>query len=88
MPKSLGFDSISVVMPAYRLGDQIAENVAAVGAALPGARIIVVDDGSDDTTFEQAETASAEDSRVRVGAVKLIADGSIVGPGRLATYWQ
>ena len=66
MPKSLGFDSISVVMPAYRLGDQIAENVAAVGAALPGAQIIVVDDGSDDTTFEQAETASAEESRVRV----------------------
>jgi glycosyltransferase involved in cell wall biosynthesis len=66
MPKTPTFESISVVLPAYRLGDQIAGNITAVSTALPGAQIIVVDDGSDDNTYERAQATSAKPSRVVV----------------------
>lgn len=54
MAISTAFGSVSVVLPAYRLGEHIAPNMEAVANALPGAQIVVVDDGSDDDTYEQA----------------------------------
>ncbi len=60
------FDSVSVVLPAYRLGEHIAANLVEVAAALPGAQIVVVDDGSDDNTYEQAQQSTTRLPRVSV----------------------
>ncbi|MGZ8755922.1 MAG: glycosyltransferase [Acidimicrobiia bacterium] len=60
------FPAVSVVLPAYRLGDTIAANVAAVAAAVPGAQIVVVDDGSDDDTYAEALRAAATLTRTLV----------------------
>jgi dolichol-phosphate mannosyltransferase len=55
-----------VVMPTY---DE-AENLESIGAAileqLPGATLLVVDDGSPDGTGDLAEVMAARDARVRV----------------------
>lgn len=53
------FPNVSVVLPAYRLGKNIAPNMATVADVLPGAQIVVVDDGSDDGTYESALQAAA-----------------------------
>jgi glycosyltransferase involved in cell wall biosynthesis len=66
MTTSPAFESVTVVLPAYRLGEQIADNVTAVATALPGAQIIVVDDGSDDSTYEQAERSTRQLPGTRV----------------------
>lgn len=60
------FPNVSVVLPAYRLGRNIAPNMAAVADALPGAQIVVVDDGSDDNTYENALKAAAGMERALV----------------------
>lgn len=56
----------SVVLPAYKLGDVIADNIRQVLAALDSfdVEVLVVDDGSPDDTFAQA--TSIDDPRVRV----------------------
>jgi glycosyltransferase involved in cell wall biosynthesis len=53
--------ALSVVLPAYRLERVIAGNIAAVVEAVGalGAEVIVVDDGSDDETGAQAESAAS-----------------------------
>ena len=60
------FSLVSVVLPAYRLGESIAPNMVAVAEALPGAQIVVVDDGSDDDTYESALQAAAGMKRALV----------------------
>jgi glycosyltransferase involved in cell wall biosynthesis len=56
--------SVSVVMPAFQLGNVIAANierVASVLSSLPGeVEIVVVDDGSTDRTLSEALGATAE----------------------------
>ena len=66
MTSSAAFESVSVVLPAYRLGERIAANMMTVATALPGAQIVVVDDGSDDGTYQQAQQSAARLSRARV----------------------
>jgi len=50
---------LSVIMPAYNEGASIAGVLAKVGAQLPDAELIVVDDGSADNTADLAEGAGA-----------------------------
>jgi len=49
-----------VVLPTLRESATVAEIVARVRCALPGARVLVVDDASEDGTAERAEAAGAE----------------------------
>lgn len=58
MTTSATFGSVSVVLPAYRLGEHIAANMKTVANVLPGAQLVVVDDGSDDSTYEQAKQSA------------------------------
>jgi glycosyltransferase involved in cell wall biosynthesis len=66
MTISSEFSLVSVVLPAYRLGESIAPNMVAVAEALPGAQIVVVDDGSDDDTYGNALQAAAGIKRALV----------------------
>lgn len=52
--------TISVIMPARNEADSVGEIVTGVRAAVPGAEIIVVDDGSEDATARVAVEAGAE----------------------------
>lgn len=52
-------DQLSVVIPAYRAGKTIARAVESARNA-GAAHVIVVDDGSDDDTAQQAKAAGAE----------------------------
>jgi hypothetical protein len=51
---------VAVVIPARDEGDSIAATVAAVRLIPSVTRVVVVDDGSRDTTAQRAETAGAE----------------------------
>lgn len=51
--------SLCVVVPAYNEGASIAEVAASIRSALPGAHVVVVNDGSSDDTAAQAERAGA-----------------------------
>ena len=59
MTTPAAFSIVSVILPAYRLGATIASNMVAVAGALPGAQIVVVDDGSDDDTYAEALRSAA-----------------------------
>ena len=54
MTTPASFSFASVILPAYRLEETIASNMVAVAEALPGAQLVVVDDGSDDNTHAEA----------------------------------
>jgi len=60
-------DVVTIVVPAHNAEKYLGE---AIGSALAqdyrGVEVIVVDDGSTDSTFEVATTLSTTDSRVRV----------------------
>lgn len=59
--------TVSVVMPAYNAAATIGSSIASVQQQTRGDwELIVVDDGSTDRTAELAETAAAEDPRIRV----------------------
>lgn len=76
--------ALSVVLPAYRLGDVIAETLDRVTAALPDAdtEVVVVDDGSPDET--SAVVAAHRDPRVR-----LVRHPSNLGKGEaLVSGWR
>ena len=59
--EALGFGvSVAVVLPCHNEGATIAGVVAAFRAALPGARVIVFDNASQDDTAARAREAGAE----------------------------
>lgn len=51
--------NVSIVIPAFNEGDAIATVVTTLGAAAAWHEVIVVDDGSADTTGERAQAAGA-----------------------------
>ncbi len=55
-----------VVLPTYNEADNLRPIAAAILAQLPGATLLVVDDGSPDGTGRQADELAAADERVRV----------------------
>ncbi len=55
-----------VVLPTYDEAENIGPISAAILDALPGATLLVVDDGSPDGTGRLAEELAAADSRIRV----------------------
>ncbi len=55
-----------VVLPTYNERENLEAIASAILDALPGAMLLVVDDGSPDGTGELAETLAAADSRIRV----------------------
>jgi dolichol-phosphate mannosyltransferase len=55
-----------VVLPTYNEADNIGPISAAILAALPAARLLVVDDGSPDGTGRLADELAAADPRVQV----------------------
>ncbi len=55
-----------VIVPTYDEADNVEEIGRAILAALPGATLLVVDDGSPDGTGEIADRLAAADPRVRV----------------------
>ena len=55
-----------VVLPTYNEAENLAGIAAAILGALPGATLLVVDDGSPDGTGEIADGMAAADPRVRV----------------------
>jgi glycosyltransferase involved in cell wall biosynthesis len=59
---------LSIVIPAYNEGDHIYANLMQVSSAISDLdyEILLVDDGSDDNTYEQAERAKADGCPVRL----------------------
>jgi dolichol-phosphate mannosyltransferase len=55
-----------VVLPTYDEAENLPGIATAILASLPGATLLVVDDGSPDGTGELADTLAAADARVRV----------------------
>ena len=78
--------SLSVVMPAYRLADQIIASIEAVSEAVADldAEIIVDDDGSDDGTGGRADEAATV-----IGSVEVVRHPVNKGKGEaLVTGWR
>ena len=69
--------AVSVILPACKEEEAIAKVLADVRAAVPGAEIIVVDDGSPDKTGEIARQEGAKVIRhvLTAGAGKSVKDG-------------
>ena len=81
-----------VILPTYNEADNIRSISAAILASLPGATLLVVDDGSPDGTGTIADELSAADSRIRVrhrtakqGLGRAYLDGFAVALGGGAT---
>ncbi|HMC42628.1 MAG TPA: glycosyltransferase, partial [Acidimicrobiales bacterium] len=55
-----------VVLPTYEEAHTIREVLAGVRRELPGATVLVVDDGSPDGTAERAEAAGEELGQIQV----------------------
>ena len=65
----------AVIVTTYNEADRIGDTVAAIERVLPGARIVVADDGSRDATVELALAAGVE----------VVAAGRVIGKGGAAT---
>jgi glycosyltransferase involved in cell wall biosynthesis len=68
MPTPSG-EGVSILLPAYQLADQIADNIARTVSAVarvPGVEIIVCDDGSDDGTKDAARSEAGRHDNVSV----------------------
>jgi dolichol-phosphate mannosyltransferase len=61
-----GGDGAWVVLPTYNEADNLVGISAAILAALPGATLLIVDDGSPDGTGDLADGLASADPRVRV----------------------
>jgi dolichol-phosphate mannosyltransferase len=59
-------DGTWIVLPTYDEAENIAPITAAILASLPGATLLVVDDGSPDGTGQLADGLAAADPRIRV----------------------
>jgi glycosyltransferase involved in cell wall biosynthesis len=66
---------IAVIVCAYNEADRIESTLAAVAGALPGAVLLVADDGSTDATAALASAAGAQ----------VVRAGSVIGKGGAAT---
>src|ERR1700690_3896709 len=55
-----------VVLPTYNEAENLRDIAAAILAALPGATLLVVDDGSPDGTGDLADGLAATDPRIQV----------------------
>ncbi len=53
-------DSVTIVIPAFNEERTIADVIHRVRQSVPGARILVIDDGSSDATAQEAGSAGAE----------------------------
>ncbi|KQQ69315.1 glycosyl transferase family 2 [Microbacterium sp. Leaf320] len=53
-------DQVLVVMPAFNEAEVIEQVISEVRSSLPGVRVLVVSDGSTDTTVEVARAAGAQ----------------------------
>jgi putative flippase GtrA len=86
---------LSVVIPAFREADRIAETVAHVRAELSGPvgvedlQIVVVDDGSDDDTADRAAAAGADlvlRRRPNQGKGAAVRAGMLAAEGRAVAF--
>ncbi len=65
-PDPAAYDGVWVVVPTYNEADNIEGISAAILAALPGATLLVVDDGSPDGTGQIADRLASASASVRV----------------------
>jgi dolichol-phosphate mannosyltransferase len=61
-----GGSGVWVVLPTYNEAENVGPIAAAILAALPGATLLIVDDGSPDGTGAIADALAATDRRIRV----------------------
>ena len=94
-PPSTGSFRLSVVVPAYREEDRIAETVERIRAELPeladpgGLELVVVDDGSPDGTAERARAAGADQVLVQPanrGKGAAVRAGVLAARGRVVAF--
>jgi dolichol-phosphate mannosyltransferase len=66
LPSALAYADTWVVLPTYNEADNLPAIGPAILAQLPGARLLVVDDGSPDGTGRLADEMAAADEHVQV----------------------
>ena len=86
---------LSVVVPAYREADRIADSVQRIRSALSsiqsdgGLQIVVVDDGSSDATAAEEERAGADlvlKQEVNAGKGSAVRAGMLAATGRVVAF--
>jgi dolichyl-phosphate beta-glucosyltransferase len=94
-PSAPGGPRLSVVVPAYREVDRIADTVRRLRselgavAAAGGLEVVVVDDGSDDDTAAAARAAGADivvEQRPNRGKGAAVRAGALVATGRTVAF--
>lgn len=73
---------VGLVIPAYQAGAYLAATLASILAHVPASQVLVVDDGSTDTTSQAARNAGVEVKRHTVNRGK----GSALATGLMAAY--
>jgi glycosyltransferase involved in cell wall biosynthesis len=78
-------EGLAVVVSAWNEGERVGETIAALRDALPGARVYVADDHSDDGTADAARAAGAEvvtaPRRLGKGGATTLAARALLGGG-------